>query len=143
MTAKKRDQPHHDLVRQHLPGLILNTIPGIIPEFGDPYVAKPDLGGTATYQPRIITAASRTKVGAPFRYAESLLATLAVVKSMTGLPYRHLHELESANIYEVLKSSYTASRIAPFKLKCTKYMQIKEPIRCHDYDEDVFTCVKF
>ena len=31
MTAKKRDQRHHDLVQQYLPGLILNTILGIIP----------------------------------------------------------------------------------------------------------------
>ena len=29
-------------------------------------------------------------MGAPFQYAESLFAALAVVKSMTGLPYRHL-----------------------------------------------------
>ena len=35
MTAKKRD---HDLVQQYLPSLILNTIPGIIRELGDPYV---------------------------------------------------------------------------------------------------------
>ena len=37
-----------------------------------------------------VTGANRNKVGAPFRYAESLCATQAVVKSMTGLPYRHL-----------------------------------------------------
>ena len=35
-------------------------------------------------------AANRNKVGAPFQYAESLFAALAAVKSMTGLPYRHL-----------------------------------------------------
>ena len=34
--------------------------------------------------------ANRNKVGAPFQYAESLFAALAAVKSMTGLPYRHL-----------------------------------------------------
>ena len=34
--------------------------------------------------------ANRNKVGTPFQYAESLFAALAVVKSMTGLPYRHL-----------------------------------------------------
>ena len=51
MTAKKRDQLHHDLVQQYLPGLILNTIPGIIHEFGDPYVARPDPGGMAAYPP--------------------------------------------------------------------------------------------
>ena len=35
-------------------------------------------------------AANRNKVGAPFQYAESLFAALAAVKSMTGLPCRHL-----------------------------------------------------
>ena len=35
-------------------------------------------------------AANRNKVGAPFQYAESLFTALAAVKSMTGLPYRHL-----------------------------------------------------
>ena len=35
-------------------------------------------------------AANRNKAGAPFQYAESLFAALAAVKSMTGLPYRHL-----------------------------------------------------
>ena len=34
--------------------------------------------------------ANRNKVGAPFQYAESLFMALEVVKSMTGLPYRHL-----------------------------------------------------
>ena len=33
---------------------------------------------------------NRNKSGASFQYAESLFAALAVVKSMTGLPYRHL-----------------------------------------------------
>ena len=37
-----------------------------------------------------MAGANRNKVGAPFQYAESLFAALAVVKSMTGLPYRHL-----------------------------------------------------
>ena len=51
MTAKKRDQLHHDLVQQYLPGLILNTILGIIPYLGDPYVAKPGLGCMTAYPP--------------------------------------------------------------------------------------------
>ena len=51
MITKKRDQPHHDLVQQYLPGLIMNTILGIIRELGDPYVAKPGLGGMAAYPP--------------------------------------------------------------------------------------------
>ena len=37
-----------------------------------------------------VTGANRNKVGASSRYAESLFAALAAVKSMTGLPYRHL-----------------------------------------------------
>ena len=45
MITKKRDQSHHDLVQQYLPGLILNTIPGIIPYLGDPYAVKPCLDG--------------------------------------------------------------------------------------------------
>ena len=41
MTAKKRDQPHHDLIQQYLPGLILNTVPGTIRELGDPMLPSP------------------------------------------------------------------------------------------------------
>ena len=37
-----------------------------------------------------VIATNRNKVGVPFQYAESLFAAMAVVKSMTGLPYRHL-----------------------------------------------------
>ena len=37
-----------------------------------------------------VMVANRNKVGAPFQHAESLLAALAAVKSMTGPPYRHL-----------------------------------------------------
>ena len=45
----------------------------------------------------------------------SYFDALAVVKSMTGLPYRHLQGSESANIYQGSKPSNTVSRIAPFK----------------------------
>ena len=61
-----------------------------------------------------VAAANRNKVGAPFRYAESQFAALAVVKSMTGLPYRHLQRLKSANIHEDSKPGNTAAWIAPF-----------------------------
>ena len=37
------------MVRQYLPDLILNTILGIICELGDPYDAKPGLGGMTAY----------------------------------------------------------------------------------------------
>ena len=50
MTAKKRDQRQYDLVQQYLPGLIRNTILGIIPELGDQYVAMSGLGGMAAYR---------------------------------------------------------------------------------------------
>ena len=36
-----------------------------------------------------VMSANRNKVDAPFQYAKSLFAAPAVVKSMTGLPYRH------------------------------------------------------
>ena len=43
-----------------------------------------------------MAGANKNKVGAPFQYSESLFAALAVVKSMTGLPYRHLQGSEDA-----------------------------------------------
>ena len=43
-----------------------------------------------------MAGANRNKVGASFQYAESLFAALVVVKSMTGLPYRHLQGSEDA-----------------------------------------------
>ena len=49
MTAKKRDQRQYDLVQQYLPGPILNPVLGIIRELGDPYDAKPGLGGMTAY----------------------------------------------------------------------------------------------
>ena len=56
MITKKHDQPHHDLVQQYLPGLILNTILEIIHEHGDPYVAKPGLDGMTAYPPMAMAA---------------------------------------------------------------------------------------
>ena len=38
-----------------------------------------------------VTGANRNKAGASFQYAESLFAALAVVKSITEMPYRHMH----------------------------------------------------
>ena len=61
-----------------------------------------------------VMSASRSKASAPFRYAGSPFAALAVVKSMTGLPYRHLQGLEDASIHEDSKSGHTTARIAPF-----------------------------
>ena len=84
MTAKKRDQRQYDLVQQYLPGLTLNTMLGIIPYLGDPYDAKPGLGGMTAYPSRAMAGTSRNKAGAPFQYVGSLFAALAVVKSRTG-----------------------------------------------------------
>ena len=39
---------------------------------------------------REVRDANMHKGGAPFRYADSLLAALAMVKSMIGLSYKHL-----------------------------------------------------
>ena len=86
---------------------------------------------------------NRNKADAPFQYAESLFAALIAVKSMVGLPYRHLPGLESASIHEDSMPSNAAARIAPFNLKCTKHMWIKGLFHCHDYDEDAFRCVQF
>ncbi len=56
MTTKKRDQRQYDLVQQYLPGLILNTMLGIIKELGDPYAVKPGLGGMTAYPPSAMAA---------------------------------------------------------------------------------------
>ena len=44
------------LIQQYLPGLILNTILKIVNDLGDPYIAKPGLGGMTAYPPRAMTA---------------------------------------------------------------------------------------
>ena len=75
-----------------------------------------------------VAAASRNKAGAPFQYAESLFAALAVVKSMAGLLCRHQQDLESASIHKDSKPSNAATRIAPFKTKCVEHMSIKDPV---------------
>ena len=53
-----------------------NTILGIIPYLGDPYDAKPGLGGMAVYPPMAMAAANRNKASAPFQHAESPFAAL-------------------------------------------------------------------
>ena len=52
MKKGKRDQRPYELVQQHLPGLILNTILKIVEDLGDPYRAKPGLGGMTAYPPK-------------------------------------------------------------------------------------------
>ena len=75
MTAKKRDYPHHDLVWQCLPGLILNTVLGITQEIGDPCVARLERHG-GVYPSRVMRPQAGTRRNAPFRYAGSLFAAL-------------------------------------------------------------------
>ena len=53
---KKRDQLHHNLIQQYLPGFIPDTVPEIICELGDPYDTKPGLGGMTAYPPNAMTA---------------------------------------------------------------------------------------
>ena len=55
MKKGKRDQRQYDLVQQHLPGLILGTILRIVEDLGDPYRAKPGLGGMTAYPPKAMT----------------------------------------------------------------------------------------
>ena len=52
MKKGKRDQRPCELVQRHLPGLILSTILRIAEDLGDPYRAKPGLGGMTAYQPK-------------------------------------------------------------------------------------------
>ena len=52
MKKIKRDQRPYELVQQHLSGLILNTILKIVEDLGDPYQAKPGLGGMTAYPPK-------------------------------------------------------------------------------------------
>ena len=52
MKKRKRDQRQYDLIQQHLPGLILGTILRIVEDLGDPYQAKPGLGGMAAHPPK-------------------------------------------------------------------------------------------
>ena len=51
MKKRKRAQRPCELVQRHLPGPILGTIPRIVEDLGDPYRAKPGLGGMAAYLP--------------------------------------------------------------------------------------------
>ena len=52
MKKRKRDQRQYDLIQQHLPGLILGTVLRIVEDLGDPYQAKPGLGGMIAYPPK-------------------------------------------------------------------------------------------
>ena len=57
MSERKRDQRQYDLIQQYLPGLILNTILKIVNDLGDPYAARPGLGGMTAYPPGAMAAA--------------------------------------------------------------------------------------
>ena len=52
MTDGRRDQRPFNIVQQYLPGLILSTILNTVKEMGDPYQARPGLGGMTAYPPK-------------------------------------------------------------------------------------------
>ena len=89
-----------------------------------------------------VTGANKNKVDAPFQYAESLFMALAMVKSMTGLPYRHLQGSEDAITCQCARHGNAAARIATFKIKYAKHSCTEKSIRRWIYDEDAFTCVQ-
>ena len=62
-----------------------------------------------------MAGANRNKVSAPLQYAGSPFVALAVVKSMTDLPYRHLQGSEDAVTCQCARHGNAAARIAPFK----------------------------
>ena len=54
-----------------------------------------------------VMGADRNSAGAPFQYAESLFAALAMVKSMTGLSYRHLQGMLTGTLDDEDSPCYT------------------------------------
>ena len=99
MIAKKRDQPHHNLVQQYLPGLILNTILGIICELGDPYDARPGPGGMTAYPPMAMAAV-----------CIMLEAERTTYRKMVGIP-RNNHACDRSQAKD---GKLTQNRIATF-----------------------------
>ena len=89
-----------------------------------------------------MAGANRNKVSAPLQYAGSPFVALAVVKSMTDLPYRHLQRSEDAVTCQRARYGNAATRIAPFKVKCAKHMFPKGSIHHLAYDEDVLHAFK-
>ena len=109
MTAKKRDQPHHDLVRQCLPGLILNTVPGIIRELGDPYDAKPGLGGMTAYPPMSMATV-----------CIMLEAERATYRKMVGIPSRN--HVMTANMHrDCIRCRRPENRAREISIRATCY----------------------
>ena len=51
-----------------------------------------------------------------------IIDALTAVKSVTGLPYRHLQGSEDAVTYQCVRHGNAAARVVPFKVKCTKHM---------------------
>ena len=56
LTGKKRDQRPYELFKKYSHGLILNTVLSVVDELGDPYEAKPGVGGMNAYSPKIMAA---------------------------------------------------------------------------------------
>ena len=65
MPERKRDQRQYDLIQQYLPGLILSTILKIVNDLGDPYTAKPGLGGMTVLPGRRPRQAPRWSAAEP------------------------------------------------------------------------------
>ena len=56
LTEKKRDQRPYELFMKYSHSLILNTILNVVNELGDPYEAKPGVGGMKAYPPKAMAA---------------------------------------------------------------------------------------
>ena len=88
MKKIKRDQRPYELVQQHLPGLILNTILKIVEDLGNPYQAKPGLGDMTAY-PSKAMAVVCTIMEAEARTYRKMVGHLRMNRSLAmkiGLP---------------------------------------------------------
>ena len=75
-----------------------NTIPGIIPELGDPYDAKPGLGGMAAYPPMVMAAV-----------CIMLEAERTTYRKMAGIP-RNNHAMAAKTGLKKIPSKSTIAR---------------------------------
>ena len=88
MKKTKRDQRQYDPVQQRLPGLMLNTILKIVEDLGDPYQAKPGLGGMTAYPPKAMAVVC-ILMGAEARTYRKMANHLKMNRSLAmkaGLP---------------------------------------------------------
>ncbi len=143
MTTKKRDQRQYDLVQQYLPGLILNTVLGIIKELGDPYAVRPGLGGMTAYPPGamasvcIMLEAQRTT----YRKMVGILRSNSAMASKIGLdripskstiaraygliPEWYLAEAHRVVIWEVNAGSLAADSTGYSYLRFVRWFNVR------------------